>query len=631
MYKNFQQCKDKLEGILAIDFYLAKSICHCLNIKSEGLMFHSILATSVALRNGHSCLRIEYESEKVNWSSTDSGKEIVKIGYQFPTQSHWHQYLLESKITAEDNHPIVYDLNRLYLRRYWQFEVELSKIINNLIKNNFPVDMDYGKQIINQLFVHNSNTQQSDKQNNAEIDWQKIAVANALDKQFTIIAGGPGTGKTYTVTKLLAALQALSANNLKIAMIAPTGKAAQRLNESIQKSKNTLQHQQLISIQTIQSIPDNASTVHRLLGVKGDSHNFHYNKENRLPFDTIVIDETSMIDLPLMCRLLRAIKEDCRVIMLGDADQLPPVAAGNILSDLIVNKTPCYSQFNSQQLSQLTGLYIPVTNTVYDYLTVLQKSHRFDGIGEIAQLAKLVINGKTDLSWNLLQQAKEQITFIELKSMFSFMDKLIEQYYAPLFSSSLNISKAFKLLNQFRFLVVTRLGEQGLVSINEYIKQYLLKNGYINENKEFYPGRPIMVTKNHYQLELYNGDIGILWLNKEDQLYAVFPLPIQQPTNSTSAESDNIDYFRWISLGRLPEVETVYAMTIHKTQGSEFSHVALILPNQDSPILSQELLYTGISRASCKLSVCSDRLVWELAVKRKIRRYSGLKQRIFST
>lgn len=615
MYKNFQQCKDKLDGIQSIDFFLARLVCRSINKevedkKDDNLLFHSIMATSQALRNGHTCLKIDRESGKLNWTTNATDRETGNKGYLFPTTADWHKYLLECKIAPDNNHPLVYDYNRLYLRRYWQFEVELSTVIKKLIDKNFPLDINHGKKIIDQLFLQNSTPV-----NNSEPDWQKIAVANALGKQFTIIAGGPGTGKTYTVTKLLAALLALSDNHLKIAMVAPTGKAAQRLNESISKTKSLLQKQQLISQKTLQRIPDSASTLHRLLGVKTNSHNFHYNNEKKLPFDILLIDETSMIDLPLMCRLLRAIKKDCRVILLGDADQLPPVAAGSILADLMVKKITCYSQSNSQQLNKLTGFDIPIAKESYDYLTVLQKSHRFDGFGEIGQLARLVINGKAEPGWNLLQQAKKQITIVKHQAANLSIDNLIEQYYVPLFSSSLELTQAFECLNQFRFLVVTRSGGQGVSTINNYIEDYLLKNKYIKEAKEFYPGRPIMVAKNNYLVGLYNGDIGLLWLNGQGQLYAVFP------------ESNDTDSFRWLSLGRLPAVETVYAMTIHKTQGSEFSHAALILPQYDSPVLSRELLYTGITRASSKLTIYSDKSIWELAVKRKIKRYSGLKQR----
>jgi len=646
MYKSFQHCKEKLEGIFSIDFFLAKSLCLSIQKQTDDLLFHSIMATSEALRNGHTCLKIECESEKLNWAklltkdktnekTVDNTAQVIeKPGFLFPSTEIWHNYLLNANISSADNHPLVYENKRLYLRRYWLFEVELAAVIKKLITIQLPLDIKQGQQIIDQLFVTQANTNNT---NESEIDWQKIAVANALGKQFTIIAGGPGTGKTYTVTKLLAALQTLANNSLKIAMLAPTGKAAQRLNESIQKAKASMQEQQLVSCDTLDSIPDTASTIHRLLGVKTGSHNFRYNKDNILNHDVLLVDETSMIDLPLMYRLLSAIKDTCRVIMLGDADQLPPVAAGSILSDLIPTRSPSYSKLNSQQLNQLCEFNISESEQVYDYLTVLQKSHRFDGIGEIGQLAKLVINGEINPSWEILQQAKQQLRLVDSHTINHSLDKLIEQYYVPLFNSALTLTQAFELLNQFRFLVVTRLGDYGLNAINDYVEQYLVKNNHIKENKEFYPGRPIMVTKNHYQVGLYNGDIGLLWLNKQGQLYAVFPQVIQESTQELEAQTDtdvteaeDFDHFRWLNLGRLPAVETVYAMTIHKTQGSEFAHVGLILPQQDSPILSRELLYTGITRASRKLTICSDRPVWELAVKQRIRRYSGLQQYIFS-
>jgi exodeoxyribonuclease V alpha subunit len=619
MYKNLQQCKETLDGVQSIDYFLARQLYQSIGKTDDSLLFHSIMATSEALRNGHSCLKIDSEANKIGWFNNEENKP----GYLFPAAEHWHKSLLSSNISSDEHHPLVYDYKRLYLRRYWQFEQELAAIIRSLLKKKVNFDIIEQVKIVNQLFPLNS-----DSSNSHELDWQKVAVANALLRNFSIIAGGPGTGKTFTVTKLLAALQALSENKLKIAMVAPTGKAAQRLNESIQKAKSLLQKQQLISVETLQSIPDTASTLHRLLGVRTASHNFRYNQDNHLPFNLLLVDEISMIDLPLMTRMLRAINDDCRVIMLGDADQLPSVAAGSVLADIAPSHSPGYSILTCHKLSQLTGFDIPVAEPAYDHLTVLQKSHRFDSLGEIAQLSRQVINGNSEPAWDLLQQGEKQISVVKNQSLYHFIDQLIEQYYVPLLSPSLTISQAFDYLNKFRFLVVTRSGEHGFNFINQYIEDYLSKKGLINRCGEFYAGRPIMVTKNHYQAGLFNGDIGLLWLkkdglNKQKELFAAFPQINQR------YESEQSDCIRWLSLGRLPEVETVYAMTIHKTQGSEFAHVALILPTQDSPILSRELLYTGITRASQKLSLCADKSIWELAVKRKVQRYSGLKQRIF--
>lgn len=641
MYKTLQQCQTQLDGIQSIDFFLARQLCQALQKEQDHLLFHSILAASQALRNGHTCLKLDAEAQTDKETTCWQNPEENKAGYQFPTIDDWHQHLSAITISPEDNHPLIYQQKRLYLRRYWQFEQELGIAIREIMDKNSSLNHSYARHVIAQLFPLSTET---DIETESELDWQKIAVANALIRQFTIIAGGPGTGKTFTVTKILAALQSLADNTLKIAMVAPTGKAAQRLNESIQTAKTVLQENKLISDETLQSIPDTASTLHRLLGVIPGRHNFRYNENRQLPFDVVLVDEISMIDLPLMTRLIRAIEQHCRIIMLGDADQLPSVAAGSVLADLAPRQAPGYSLASSRQLSELTGFDIPSLKQEHeqklkqepgqeqdsdtlapdfiklDHLTVLQKSHRFDSGGEIGQLARQVISGNAEQSWNLLEQGKTQIERIKTGSFHSWIEQMVDEYYVPLFfdhkenKTTLSVSQAFKQLNKFRFLAAIRSGEQGVANINETIEQYLRSKGLITSLNEFYPGRPIMVTENHYNVGLYNGDTGLLWMNEQGKLQAVFP--------------DN-DSVRWLSLGRLPKVETVYAMTIHKTQGSEFAHVGLVLPETDSLILSRELLYTGITRASEKLSVWGDRVVWGIGVRRRVQRYSGLGERVF--
>ncbi len=629
MYRTFQQCQQKLDSSEAIDYFLARQICQAMKQDQNHLLFHSIMATSQALRNGHTCLKLDSESltdaETAFWQNPEENKE----GYLFPTTDDWHQQLFEMTLASECNQPLVYEKNRLYIRRYWHFEEELGEAIHALLHKPVTEDNDsvsgQAKQVIEQLFPKLL-TDENDKN---ELDWQKIAVANALIHPFTIIAGGPGTGKTFTVTKILAALQSLSDTTLRIAMVAPTGKAAQRLNESIQKAKSVLMMNNLMSDEVLNRIPDTASTLHRLLGVIPGTHNFRYNEHRKLPFDVVLVDEISMIDLPLMTRLIRAIDEHCQIIMLGDADQLPSVAAGSILADLAPRQLPGYSLDSSQKLCDLTGFDIPVLGASnqdsylsLDHLTVLQKSHRFDGGGEIGLLAKAVISGHSEQSWNLLKQGKEQIEWIQSNSFSHWIEAMVEQYFVPLFHHKMEqntsdiqtINDAFQQLNEFRFLAATRLGDQGVIAINDMVEQSLRSKGFITSRNEFYPGRPIMVTENHYNVGLYNGDTGLLWHNEQGKLQAVFP--------------DN-DSVRWLSLGRLPKVETVYAMTIHKTQGSEFSHVGLVLPERDSLILSRELLYTGITRASKQLSLWGNWSIWNLGVRRKIERYSGLAERVF--
>jgi len=238
MYKSYQQCQKQLDGIESIDYFLARQLCKALDKEQDDILFHSIMATSQALRNGHTCLKLDEEaledSESLYWQNQDENKP----GYSFPVLADWHQHLSAIALMPDANHPLVYEDQRLYLRRYWQFETELACAVSSLIcepsASNEVFNMDQAQDIVTTLFP------KTKMESSDELDWQKIAVANALIKPFTIIAGGPGTGKTFTVTKVLAALQSLNRNALSIAMVAPTGKAAQRLNESIQKAKTFL-------------------------------------------------------------------------------------------------------------------------------------------------------------------------------------------------------------------------------------------------------------------------------------------------------------------------------------------------------------------------------------------------------
>ncbi len=621
MYKHLTECQNQLEGIQAIDYFLAREMVEALALhdQQKAIVFHSIMLTSYTLRKGHSCLKIEsvsaLDSDTLHWHNPDDDKQ----GYTFPKTSQWLSLLSQLTIHPADKQPLVYENNRLYLRRYWQFEHDLAHQIKALIKQYHedpnqlePLNKTQAKHVLAQLFPN------ADRENKTEIDWQKVAVANALIHPFTIIVGGPGTGKTFTVTKVLATLQALSDKPLMIAMVAPTGKAAQRLNESIQKAKSNLRDDIRINEQVLDSIPDSASTVHRLLGVIPHSHNFRYHEDKHLPYNVLLVDEISMIDLPLMTRLMRAVPNHCRIIMLGDADQLPSVAAGSVLADLAPRQQPAYSQQCAELLNELTDFKLPVLQgdqLNLDYLCVLQKSYRFDGKGEIGQLAKYVIQGEALHSWVYLLKGQQQIRRIGGKTFYQWLETMVKQYYYPLFDPQTSIEQGFKYLSQFRFLAATRLGEQGVLNINHWVEQLLRDKGLITTKSEFYSGKPIMVMENNYNIGLYNGDTGLLWHNTEGKLQAVF---------------QEKETMRWLSLGRLPKVETVYAMTIHKTQGSEFKHVALILPEKDSLVLSRELLYTGMTRASEQLSLFAEKSMFTLAVKRKVQRYSGLKEKVFS-
>jgi exodeoxyribonuclease V alpha subunit len=397
-------------------------------------------------------------------------------------------------------------------------------------------------------------------------------------------------------------------------MAAPTGKAAQRLKESVIAAKASLAQQGSVSAETLEAIPETASTLHRLLGVIRGSNGFRHHQGNPLELDLLLLDEVSMIDLPLMARLVRALPPQARLIMLGDADQLPSVAAGSVLADLAPLPHPGYSVANTQHLKALTGVELPAVDAAMDHLCVLEKSHRFSGGGGIGTLAKQVIGGAAEASWQALVQGTEQTHRVTGEGFQAWLAGLAEEYYRPVLQAQ-GIEQAFTALARFRFLAATRVGPLGIEQLNSEIEGALRKRGAITGSGPFYPGRPVMVTENHYELGLFNGDIGLVWPHASGRLQAAF--------------EDAEQRLRWFTLGRLPAVETVFAMTIHKTQGSEFDHVALVLPDQETPLLSRELVYTGITRARQQLTVWADEPVWRAGVERRIQRYSGLAARLF--
>lgn len=616
-YLTFYQAEQGLDGLQAIDYYLACSLMEHSSVKTS-LQFHLFLALSISQRDGHSCLDLNELTNKTLWQITNESNgsdrlpmSIVeeKHGFSFPDLDSMLASLNDFVITEQDcaNQLVVLEHQQLYLRRYWYFETELASFIEQKLLQTIATDIKQTERIKQALFPSATN----------EVDWQLTSVVNALNKTFSIIAGGPGTGKTYSVTKLLAGLL-LQNENIRIEMVAPTGKAAQRLSESIISAVNSFKQQQVIDDNILTKIPSTASTIHRLLGVIKNSPNFRHHQQNPLHTDVLLIDEVSMVDLPMMVRIFRALPVDCKVILLGDADQLPSVATGSVLADLAPWQSTQYSLINKQYIEQVTKQHLPSNDKTptIDYLTYLTLSRRFSGDGGIGRLAKLVIASKVNESWQLLtEQSDDELDFIADKPLLENIKRLTEQFYAPIFTAN-SIEQAFSILDGFRILVPTRVGETGLVNINLLVEQYLIKLNCITSKQEHYHGKPIMISQNHYGVNLFNGDIGLIFKDETGRLMAYFP------------EGEG---YRAISISRLPSFETVFTMTIHKTQGSEFENVALILPESGADrLLSRELIYTGITRAKKHLQIFCNKQVWGAGVTQKVSRASGLTKRLMS-
>ena len=516
-----------------------------------------VMSLSFEQSQGHSCIQIDDEAKTL----------IIESGLALKdTNSH------DTTTTL----PLAIEQDRLYLHRYWLYESrlaqQLSKITQLKVSNKPKTTADFSTLL--DKYFGNSET----------IDWQRAAATMAINQAFCMITGGPGTGKTTTVVKILALLQELSDQPLLIALAAPTGKAAMRLQESIGFNKAALP-----CIAAIKSaIPESVTTLHRLLGAKPPSPYFRHNAKQPLVYDLVVVDEASMVDLALMSKLVDALKPGARLILLGDKDQLASVESGTVLADL--------------------------TTALPQQTLELQKSHRFDE--DIKNLAT-AINQQQDLeAWRLLQTGNKNIALLETDLINYISKQQID--YLRLITARAEFSDIYKAFNRFQALCATRLGKNSVSDINHAVELSLSNKKLIHLSGLWYCGRPIMITQNNAALQLYNGDIGICLRDKEqeDQLRVFFQ----------RADGSIKKYLP----ARIPHCETVFAMTIHKSQGSEFEEVLIILPETISPVLTKELLYTAITRAKKTIKLVANEAVFFSTVRQRVQRVTGLINR-FST
>lgn len=512
--------------------------------------------------------------------------------------------------TADGPAPLVLSDNRLYLNRLYQAEQQVKQGIAARVSAVLPVAAAV-QQTLHSLFPATAQT---------EPDWQKLACAMALQRRFAIITGGPGTGKTTTVVKLLALLQQGSAGKLQIKLAAPTGKAAVRLTESISGALSRL------PAELTAAIPTEVTTLHRLLGALPNRRSFKHHSDNPLQLDVLVVDEASMVDLEMMAALLSALPERAQLVLLGDKDQLSSVEAGSVLGDLCRGAdSGLYSSVTLNLLSPYSEQ--PLHNwqgegTVLNQATVmLRHSHRFDANSGIGQLAAAVNRG--DSNAPSLFSRFDDITLLAGNTPLALKATVLAGYrqYLQLMQQSADNTQSGREqwagavlggYSRFQLLCALRSGDWGVEGLNLQIGQWLSSAGLIDARQHWYAGRPVMMQRNNYSLGLMNGDIGITLQDPlSGQLRVVFQL------------SDGT--LKWVLPSRLTEVDTAFAITVHKSQGSEFNHCCLVLPPDNSPILSRELLYTGITRAKQHFTLlCTNPALLQQAIARRVARSSGL-------
>jgi len=495
---------------------------------------------------------------------------------EWPTTEKWRSILARSRavggIGAQT--PLIMDASdRLYLRRYWDYQQRLAMALRIRAESK-PAP---GRK--------NTGTQ-------AE------AVAAAVTNGLTIISGGPGTGKTTTVLQILARLfQDRASERLRVGLAAPTGKAAARLEESVRKGLQTLDCLEEVRAR----MPKSASTIHRLLGTRGNSVYFRHNQRNPLPFDLLVIDEASMVPLPLLTKLFDALPERCRVVLLGDRDQLASVEPGAVLADIVDAAASPES---------------PLHHSV----VTLRKNYRFSETSGVHHLCTAVRKGDAEAAVQILRkQSYPDLVSTELRERPAQSSKFTETILGGFsgFASEKEPVAALAQLTTFRVLSALRRGPFGVEGLNRRIEKILQEAELIpNEIASEYTGKPILITQNDYPLQLFNGDVGVLLPDaaaKETpkQLWAWF--------------MGKENTLRRFAPARLPEHETAYAMTVHKSQGSEFDRVLFILPDEDSPVLTRELIYTGLTRARSRVDFWWNEAVFSKAVTRRAERTSGLR------
>ena len=618
--------------------------------------------TSLQLGRGHACLDLAALLRDPDTGLAAAGEgeagqpALLRAGLPAGLSlQQWRQALADCALVEDRDsrarhpeRPLVLAGQRLYLRRYWNHEQTIARVLSErLLQPGQPPERLAQRlgQLFPVPFVVSGERQ---------ADWQKIACAIAARGRFSVITGGPGTGKTTSVVRLLGLLQASAMDAgkaLRMRLAAPTGKAAARLSESIGRAISELQ----VSDAVRQAIPAEVGTLHRLLGSRPDTRHFIHHAGNPLALDVLVVDEASMIDLEMMACLLDALPAGARLILLGDKDQLASVDAGAVLGDLCQGaETGRYSQPTLDWLARETGETLPATerqaadaapDALAEQTVMLRYSRRFDASQGIGRLARLVNDKQAAAARALLDSQPEQLFDLRLQAGQAQLlaDLFVEghpqargtppgyRHYLDCLHASRPAAglppgdeawsdwagRVLQAFDAFRLLCALRQGPWGVEGLNLQVAAQLRQAGLISHEQGWYEGRPVLVTRNDYSLGLMNGDIGI-----------ALELPAAGGGSALRvafARNDGSGGVRFVLPSRLAEVETVYAMTVHKSQGSEFAHTALVLPAAASPVLTKELLYTAITRAKHWFSLVeSGPGVFEGAVGKNVQRVSGL-------
>ncbi len=586
---------------------------------------------SKKLEEGHTCVNIESFNKALK--ENDSNEQVL-----MPVEK---EELRKSPFVSEDPdevQPFILHNGNFYLQRYFSYETEIIDKIQQMIekeKEDLEVktaDLQKHKNFILDLFSDHKVYPEFTAEEN--INWQLVSALTAMLSNFSIITGGPGTGKTTAVAKLLAILYTIKPD-MKIALAAPTGKAAARMKESLmgavvrgEQGKDRLIRELNDDMLAFNKL--NASTLHRLLGYKPGTHYFKHGADNPLDYEAVIIDECSMIGASMMAKLLLAIKPGAKLILLGDKDQLASVEAGSIFGDICLTQNRFMNMLTNKRAEIINGFILDpkaglnpdfiqessLSNVLQQHIIELKKSWRFKNTEGIGEFSHAVIHGS--LSDDLLAKPTPETgqyvkvcndyQAVELKELMDgYMDYIREN----------DIALALKKKNNIRFLCAVHSGEYGVTHYNKLIASYLEEEGLLKPSASFYENQPILITQNNKEYNLFNGDVGLIRKDANSDKYMAY-----------FEDGDSESGYKALPTAYLSEFTTVFAMTIHKSQGSEFNHVGIVLPNdKDIPLLTRELIYTAITRAKERAIIFSSNEVLKTGVKKQVERASGITKR----
>ena len=627
-----------LAGVLGpTDIHGAATLAHLCGDERPEVLLAAALAVR-APQHGHVCVEL---ANVVGMVAVGEDAEIDVTALPWPDPTAWRTMLSSSplvrvrpegtpsrdQLQPELDRPLVLVGDRLYLDRYWRYERRVAAILRKRAERvDENLALDTVREAIDRLLPPGDERP----------DRQRLALATAARRRLTVIAGGPGTGKTHTIARLLALLHELARNETgkgspQVAVAAPTGKAADRLTASLRQAVADPQFQ--VSDEVRGRLAElQGSTLHRLLGwTPRSATRFKHDRHHKLPHEVVVVDETSMVDLPLMSKLLEAMRTDATLVLVGDPDQLASVEAGAVLADIVGPSDGALRMSEDHRAALVTATGEPLEPEVVgpardggidDAVVMLGSGRRFRADSGIARLATAIHSGDGDAVVEVLRSGEGDLDWLEgpgeaadVDDFADIRDRVVDAGRATINAArDSDPGGALEAMDTLRVLCAHRRGRVGVTGWVRLIERWLTEevDGF-DPTDRFHVGRPVLVTRNEPRLHLFNGDVGVI-VRAGDDVAVAF-----QGSGGV----------RTFAPSRLEDLETVHAMTIHKSQGSQFAHVVVVMPDATSQILTRELLYTAITRAKDGVTLVGSEAAVRGAVTRRVSRASGLRSTLW--